>query len=83
MQKALLGAVGHGEYLAVTLPDGEVLVHAIARGERHDMQMCREVVAKLMGTPDRSNWKACQLERSAEEAAVATFQEAYAKFKPE
>ena len=39
-----------------------------ARGERHPMQFGRQVVAKLLGAPERADWKECRVDREAEEA---------------
>lgn len=60
-QAALSEAVGKGEFCAVTLPDGGRLVHAIPKGERHSMNFGREVLAGLLGEPERANWQECKL----------------------
>lgn len=78
---ALQEAVGKGEFCAVVLPDGGKLVHAIGRGERHSMNFGREVLAGLLGEPDRANWQECKLERAEEEAKVAAFKELFKPFE--
>ena len=65
----------------MTLPDGGKLVHAIGRGERHSMNFGREVLAGLLGEPDRANWQECKLERPEEEAKVAAFKEVFKPFE--
>ncbi|CAI5469411.1 unnamed protein product [Closterium sp. Yama58-4] len=59
-----------GQYLTVELPDGSLLVHAIDRGAKLPMQLGREVVAGMVGVPERGDWRACK-ETAEEEAAMA------------
>lgn len=59
MQDAMRDIVGDGEYFCAILPDGSRLVHPIAYGERHPLSFGREVLANLMGTPERADWKVC------------------------
>ncbi|CAI5498821.1 unnamed protein product [Closterium sp. Naga37s-1] len=68
-----------GQYLTVELPDGSLLVHAIDRGAKLPMQLGREVrrgwgerevVAGVVGLPERGDWRACK-ETAEEEAAMA------------
>ncbi|KAL0037433.1 hypothetical protein WJX79_008053 [Trebouxia sp. C0005] len=70
--------VGDSEYFLAILPDGSRLVHPITREERHPLDFGRQVVAQLAGTPDRADWKTCQLEKPQEitrtEAFKAVFQ---------
>jgi len=66
-EKELRAAVGDSEYVAIELPDGSTLLHVLARGERHQMQFCREALACALGAPERADWKQCLL--SAEETA--------------
>ncbi|CAI5463919.1 unnamed protein product [Closterium sp. Yama58-4] len=59
-----------GQYLSVELPDGSLLVHAIDRGAKLPMQLGREVLAGVVGVPERGDWRACK-ETAEEEAAMA------------
>jgi len=70
--------LGHREYLAVTLPDGSVLLHQIGKG--HPMNFAREVIAHMVGRPDRAEWKKCGLSPEETEAAVAKFTAMFSPF---
>lgn len=50
---ALTLAVAEGEYFLTLLPDGSRLVHPIAHGERFPLAFGREVLAELVGAPER------------------------------
>ncbi|KAK3261830.1 hypothetical protein CYMTET_29280, partial [Cymbomonas tetramitiformis] len=76
---AIQDAVGFGEFLSITLPDGTVLLHPIARGERHPMNLGREVLADLLGQPERSEWKECAVDSAKAQQLVEEFKE---RFKP-
>ncbi|KAL0053002.1 hypothetical protein WJX82_011315 [Trebouxia sp. C0006] len=71
--------VGDSEYFLAILPDGSRLVHPISREERHPLDFGRQVVAQLAGTPDRADWKTCQLEKPQEIARTEAFK---AVFQP-
>jgi diadenosine tetraphosphate (Ap4A) HIT family hydrolase len=81
-QTQLAAAVGGAEYFCVTLPDGERLVHALAQGERMNMQFGREVLAELLGTPDKADWRNCTIDATGEEQRAAKFKELFAKHDP-
>lgn len=51
------------------------------RGERHSMNFGREVLAGLLGEPERANWQECKLEQAQEEAHVAAFKELFKPFE--
>lgn len=77
---SLRQAVGDGEYFCALLPDGGRLVRPIGRGERWPMNLGRQVLAELAGTPERADWKVCVAAGPEEQAArLAAFQ---AMFKP-
>jgi hypothetical protein len=78
----LAAAVGGAEYFCVTLPDGARLVHPLAQGERMNMQFGREVMAQLLGAPDKADWRNCTLDGPGEEARAAAFKELFAPFDP-
>ena len=44
---------------------------------------CRSVVAKVIGKPERENWKECAGTDEEEKAECAAFKEAFAEFNPE
>ncbi|RKP39624.1 CwfJ C-terminus 1-domain-containing protein-like protein [Dimargaris cristalligena] len=47
-------------YFKFDLPDGTSLVHPLADSDRSfDLQFGRKIVAKLMKTPERGDWRAC------------------------
>ncbi|KDD72203.1 hypothetical protein H632_c3705p0, partial [Helicosporidium sp. ATCC 50920] len=56
---ALADVAGDGEYFVALLPGGASLARAIPRQERHQLQFGRQVLAELVGTPERADWKAC------------------------
>ncbi|KAL3157811.1 hypothetical protein ABBQ32_012233 [Trebouxia sp. C0010 RCD-2024] len=78
-RQQLLEAVGESEYFLAILPDGSSLVHCISREERHPLDFGRLVVAQLAGTPDKADWKSCQVDRPAEQARTEAFK---ALFQP-
>ena len=52
-------------FFAVTLPSGERLLHRMATNPRkHPLHFGREVLATLLGAPQRADWKNC-LRRSS------------------
>jgi len=44
---------------------------------------CVQVLAVLLGVPERADWKACKEDKEAEEAGVARFKEAFAPLEPQ
>ena len=51
--------------------------------EFHLCGACRSVVAKVIGKPERENWKECAGTDEEEKAECAAFKEAFAEFNPE
>lgn len=45
------------------------------------MNFGREVLAGLLGEPERANWQECKLEKGEEEAKVAAFKEIFKPFE--
>ena len=45
------------------------------------MNFGREVLAGLLGEPERANWQECKLEQAQEEAHVAAFKELFKPFE--
>lgn len=75
---ALRAAVGDNEFMRVNLPDGTKLVHVIKRGERFPINFGRDLAASVAGTPERGDWKQCQVDSKEEEARTGRFK---AKFQ--
>jgi len=78
-------------FFAVELPSGETLLHRLATNQRrHPLQFGREVIAKLIGKPERSDWKRCLPQEQPggpplgelERELASSFQEAFAPFAP-
>jgi hypothetical protein len=51
-------------------------------GGRIPVQFGREVLAALMGQPERAHWKACAQTQAQEEAAADAFKAHFAPFDP-
>lgn len=66
-------------YITIELPSGEVLLHAIGR-QRVPMEIGRELVAALIGKPERSEWKACVLSKPDEIKEVSAIKQAFKPF---
>lgn len=77
---ALKEAVGEGEYFVALLPDGSRLVHPIAFGERFPLSFGREVLAGLVGAPEKADWKNCAVSPAEETARCEVFKEAFKPF---
>jgi len=73
-------AVGEGEYFVALLPDGSRLVHQIQYGERHPLTFGREVLAQLVGQPERAEWKTCAVGEEEEVARCEAFKAAFSKY---
>eukprot|EP00210_Caulerpa_lentillifera_P001468 g1409.t1 len=65
--------VGDEEYLLVILPDGSKLVRPILKKNRLPVSFGRDVLAHLVGAPERADWKICLTSREEELARVETF----------
>ncbi|KAJ1909506.1 hypothetical protein IWQ60_011136 [Tieghemiomyces parasiticus] len=55
-------------YFKFDLPDGTSLVHPLSDKQPFDMQFGRKIVAKLMQTPERGDWRSCVLPKDEEKA---------------
>jgi hypothetical protein len=72
---------GGGEYFLGILPDGGALIRPIRRGERLPMNLGRQILAGLVGAPERADWRACAKAGPAEEEAEAErFKAMYKQF---
>lgn len=80
LRSRLRELVGDGEYFAALLPDGGWLVRPILRGERHNLNFGREVLAQLLGTPDRADWKNCVVSVEQEQQRAGRLKELFKPF---
>ena len=81
-QAGIAQEAGDGEYYAVHLPDGTILLRKIGRGEPYWMAFGREVLGHLLGCPERTNWQNCLGDQASEEARNAAFKEKFSDFDP-
>ncbi|CAM6106973.1 unnamed protein product [Calypogeia fissa] len=81
-RQALKEIVKAQNYFFVELPDNTILVHPFEAGSKMSMQFGREVVAKLVGQPDRADWKACTQTKDEETDMADEFKQQFAKFDP-
>ena len=62
-------------FFAVTLPSGERLLHRMATNPRkHPLHFGREVLATLLGAPQRADWKNCLPKLTVGGADLATLE---------
>lgn len=71
---------GGRNYFFVELPEGTVLAHVLDSGESIPMQFGREVCAKLLGIPERGDWRVCKLSKDEEKAAAEKFKDDFGTF---
>lgn len=70
--------VGEGNFLSVQLPDGSTLVHRVLPGRNPVLfEFQRKTLADLLGCPERSDWKQCDLSEKEEIAMVEGVKAAY------
>ncbi len=79
--------VGKGSYHTVEIygldaQTPTVLVNVVEQGARFQLQFVRDVCAKALGAPERSNWKLCQLSKDEETAEALALRKAFAPFDP-
>ncbi|MCO5571469.1 hypothetical protein L7F22_025209 [Adiantum nelumboides] len=68
-------------YFLVELPEGTILVHVLDSGESIPIQFGREVCAKILGVPERSDWRACKLSKDEERTMAERFKEDFSTLK--
>ncbi|KAH8117058.1 CwfJ C-terminus 2-domain-containing protein-like protein [Phellopilus nigrolimitatus] len=73
-------AGGRGNYFRVDLPDGRKLVHLIKQEVPFSIQFGRQVLCKILGVPERLDWKACAQTEAEERADAQAFKQAFAPF---
>jgi len=66
------------QFFKVELPTGITLVHPI-RG-RFPAQLGRQVLSKVLGTPEKADWKLCVLDKEKESELVMKFRNFYKPF---
>ncbi|KAI8373000.1 CwfJ C-terminus 1-domain-containing protein-like protein [Radiomyces spectabilis] len=66
-------------YFKIDLPNGRSLVHIIQPRERFNLQFGRLAIAKVLGQPEREDWKACAQSEEEERKDANDFK---AVFKP-
>ncbi|RUS21953.1 CwfJ C-terminus 1-domain-containing protein-like protein [Endogone sp. FLAS-F59071] len=67
-------------YFKVDLPNSTSLVYIIKPQERFNLQFGRIVLAKILGTPDRADWKACPQSEDEEKRDAQAFKNAFREF---
>ena len=77
LQTAIAEIAGDGEYYAVHLPDGAVLMRCIRPKEPHWMSFGREVLGHLLGCPERTSWQECMESEAAETARAEKFKASF------
>jgi len=84
--KSLKEIVGPSPYFAVEIYSAgtkTVLVHMPSEGSKSvPLQFGREWAAKLLGCPERVDWKQCAVSKKEEEAMVSAFKKEFEKFDP-
>ncbi|KAG6862054.1 hypothetical protein C0995_007184 [Termitomyces sp. Mi166 len=77
-----LCAGSRGSYFKVDLPNGRKMVHLIKDQIPFSIQFGRQVLANLLGMPERFDWKACMLPEDEDKADAQAFKAAFAPFDP-
>jgi hypothetical protein len=73
--------VGDGHYIFVELDGGVRLVHRVDPDARRlPLQFGRRVLAKLMGAPEREDWKNCSQPKHIESETARSFKESFKQF---
>ncbi|TIA91448.1 hypothetical protein E3P99_01090 [Wallemia hederae] len=78
-QKALDELEDGQSYLRVDLPDGQKFVHLI-RPAPFNQQFARQVLANVLNTPDRADWRNCTLSDEQETEISNDFRNAFKPF---
>lgn len=67
-------------FIAFEMLDGSVLVHLPAARRGDLFVFARQVCAELLGTPEKANWKTCQMTVEQETEATDNLKNAFAAF---
>ncbi|KAI1309125.1 hypothetical protein EDD11_004136 [Mortierella claussenii] len=70
----------HQGFFKVELPSGTSLYCPIPERQWVDPQFGRKVMAKVLGTPDRANWKSCVKSAEEERKDSVVFKQAFKNF---
>ena len=57
-------------------------IHTTAPGGRMPVQYGRQVIARVMGAPEKGHWKACEVSKDQETTLAATFKQNFTKYDP-
>ncbi|CDP03158.1 unnamed protein product [Coffea canephora] len=66
----------------VELPGGTILTHVVEENERFPSQFGREVLAGLLNTADRADWKNCKLSKEEETKMAERFKKQFEAYDP-
>ncbi|KAG2217557.1 hypothetical protein INT45_006724, partial [Circinella minor] len=69
-------------YFKLELPNGKSLVHIIQPRERFNLQFGRLVASKVLGHPEREDWKTCKQTMDEEKEDTKAFKDAFKKYDP-
>ncbi|KAG2230013.1 hypothetical protein INT48_003059, partial [Thamnidium elegans] len=67
-------------YFRMELPNGKSLVHLLRPKERFNLQFGRLVLANVLGSPEREDWKACSQTEEEEKQNAVAFKKAFESF---
>jgi len=67
-------------YFAVQLPDNSTLVHRVNPDQKFPLQFGRYVVCNMLGTPEKINWKNCQVDKDEETNMANRFKKSFTSF---
>lgn len=82
-QMALRSHLQGGEnYFFVELPEGTILAHVLDPREKMPLQLGREVCAKLLGMPERIDWRICKASKVEETSMVEKFKKEFQNYDP-
>ncbi|KAJ4797865.1 Zinc finger CCCH domain-containing protein 59 [Rhynchospora pubera] len=73
---------GKSSMFYVELPGNKILVHSVEDNDKFPVQFGREVLAGLLGTPDRADWRKCKLPKEEEMEMVDAFKAGFSSFDP-
>ncbi|KAK4432899.1 Zinc finger CCCH domain-containing protein 64 [Sesamum alatum] len=66
----------------VEVPGGTILSHVVDENEKFPVQFGREVLAGLLNTADKADWRNCQLSKDEETKKADDFKSRFAEYDP-
>ncbi|KAI9490653.1 CwfJ C-terminus 1-domain-containing protein-like protein [Zychaea mexicana] len=69
-------------FFKLELPNGKSLVHVLQPRERFNLQFGRLIAAKVLGHPEREDWKTCKQTTDEEKNDTSAFKDAFKKYDP-